>query len=158
VQQTHQVREETAAEQQERAWHDPDPRAPQVPKNYNRLAVVLAHTTRYAFEPQARLAQDVGVSRSTISRIMSGQSRPSFALVERITRALEKALGRPLDPRDLFSPDGTYPTPSGCALCGCEGCMPEQAYDRWGRLRPAFQNQSPGDWTHYPAATQRRPT
>lgn len=131
------------------------PAAKEPRKGYNRLYVVLAHTSRYAFEPQARLAKDVGVSRSTISRLMSGHSQPSFALVERITRALEKALGRPLDPRELFSPDGTYPTPSGCSLCGCGGCMPEDAYDRWGRLRPAFQNQKPGDWTRFPAAPHR---
>lgn len=111
---------------------------------------MLAHTTRYAFEPQARLAKDVGVSRSTISRIMSGKSRPSFDLVQRITGALEQALGRTLDPRELFSPDGTYPTRSGCLLCGCNGCLPETAFDRWGRRRPAFQSMQPGDWTLTP--------
>ena len=124
-------------------------------RHENRLGVVLAHTSRYAFEPQARLAKDVGVSRSTISRLMSGQSRPSFELVQRITAALERALKRSLDPRELFSPDGTYPTRSGCALCGCRGCLPEEAYDRWGRLRPAFQNQKPGDWTLAPATPQQ---
>jgi len=123
-------------------------------KSSNRLHVVLAHTSRYAFEPQARLARDVGVSRSTISRLMNGQSRPSFDLVRRITAALEKALDRPLDPRELFSPDGTYPTSSGCLLCGCHGCMPDEAYDRWGRIKPAFQNQKPGDWTRFPAPEQ----
>lgn len=120
-------------------------------KGHNRLHVVLAHTTRYAFEPKARLAKDVGVSRSTISRLMSGKSRSSFDLVQRVTRALEQALGYcSLDPRELFSPDGTYPTVSGCLLCGCNGCMPEEAYDRWGRLRPAFQAMKPGDWSLSP--------
>ena len=123
-------------------------------KGYNRLHVMLAHTSRYAFEPQARLARDVGVSRSTISRLMSGQTRPSFDLVQRITKALEKALALPLDPRELFAPDGTYPTASGCSLCGCKGCMPEEAYDRWGRIKPAFQNQKPGDWTRFPSTSE----
>jgi len=126
------------------------------PKGYNRLHVLLAHTSRYAFEPQARLAQDVGVSRSTISRLMNGQTRPSYGLVQRVTAVLETALGRPLDPRELFSPDGTYPTPSGCRLCGCAGCMPELAYDRWGQLRTEFKQQQPGDWTlAVPAAKER---
>jgi len=125
-------------------------------KGHNRLHVVLAHTSRYAFEPQARLAKDVGVSRSTISRLMNEQTRPSYDLVQRVTAVLETALGRPLNPREVFSPDGTYPTASGCRLCGCAGCMPEEAYDRWGRLRPEFKQQQPGDWTlAAPAAKER---
>lgn len=127
-----------------------------LPKTHNRIHVVLAHTSRYAFEPQARLAADVGVSRSTISRLINGRSSPSFALVQRITAALERALQRPLDPRELFSPDGTYPTPSGCALCGCQGCMPEEAFERGGQRKPAFRTMQPGDWSLSPPAQKPR--
>ena len=120
---------------------------------YNRLATVMTHTTRYSFQGQARLAFDVGCSRSTISRLVGGHTHPSFALVEAVTAALEKSLGKPLDPRELFSPDGTYPTASGCALCGCAGCFPEDAYDGRGNLKPAFRNLRPGDWSLSPQHT-----
>jgi DNA-binding XRE family transcriptional regulator len=118
---------------------------------YNRVGIALMHSTRYAFSGQARLAADAGVSRSTISRLVNGRTSPSFALVQAVTRALERDLGRRLDPRELFSPDGTYPTRSGCAAFGCvSGCFPEEAYDRHGNLRPAFQNLRPGDWSLAP--------
>jgi transcriptional regulator with XRE-family HTH domain len=124
----------------------------------NRIAVLLAHTVRYAFEPQARLARDVGVSRSTVSRLMRGRSRPSWDLMRRVTAALDAALddrppGAPLTTREVFSPDGTYPTPSGCALCGCPGCLPEAAFDRDGRRRPEYRAMRPGDWSMTPAPT-----
>lgn len=117
------------------------------PRLHNRLPLVLAHTCRYAFEGQARLAKDVGVSRSTVSRLIGGRTRPHPALMRRVTEALAAALGRPLTSRELFSPDGTYPTPSGCALCNCPGCLPEYAFDRQCRRRPEFRTMRPGDWT-----------
>jgi DNA-binding XRE family transcriptional regulator len=113
----------------------------------NRIGVLMAHTTRYAFEPQARLARDVGVSRSTISRLIAGKRRPSYELAYRVTAALEAALSRPLDLRDVFSRDGRWREPSGCTLCGCAGCMPEAAYDRHGNLKAAFRHMRPGDWS-----------
>jgi len=117
---------------------------------YNRIGVVLTHSTRYVFSGQARLAADVGVSRSTISRLLRGRTRPSLFLAQAVTDALSKDLRYPLDVRELFSPDGTYPTPSGCELCGCDGCFPEEAYDGHGNLRPAFRHQRPGDWSLSP--------
>jgi DNA-binding XRE family transcriptional regulator len=120
------------------------------PTVHTRLKAVMAHTVRYAFEPQARLARDVGVSRSTISRILAGKTNPSPALVRRITETLEKQIDQSLQERDLFSPDGTYPTPSTCFLCGCDGCLPEEAYDARGNLRPDYHNARPGDWSLYP--------
>lgn len=89
---------------------------------HNRLRLVMAHTTRYAFKGEARLASDAGVSKSAVSRLVNGLSSPSFAVVSAIAHALEKRLGRPLDPRELVSFNGRYPTPSACALCGCRGC------------------------------------
>jgi DNA-binding XRE family transcriptional regulator len=119
----------------------------------HRIPRVMAHTVRYSFEGQARLAEDCGVSRSTISRLLSGRRRPTYELARRVVAALEAALGLPLDPREVFSPgDGTYPTPSACVLCGCAGCMPEAAYDRCGNVRPEYRGMSPGDWSLSPLA------
>lgn len=94
---------------------------------HNRLRVVMAHTTRYAFKGEARLALDAGVSKSAVSRLVNGLSSPSFAVVSAIAHALEKRLGRSLDPRELVSFDGNYPTLSACALCGCRGCSLSKA-------------------------------
>lgn len=107
----------------------------------------MIHAPRYSFQGQARLACDAGVSRSTISRLLGGRINPSFRLAQAVTAALEKSLKRPLDPREVLSPDGTYPTPSGCELAGCRGCMPEEAYDKEGRLRPEYRDLRPGDWS-----------
>lgn len=119
---------------------------------YNRIPAVLAHTTRFAFEPQARLAAAVGVSKSTISRTLAGRSRPSLPLAQRIAAVLSDDLGVCVGVGDLFSPDGTYPTRSACRLCGCDGCFPPWAHDARGRLRPEFRGQKPGDWTLAPAS------
>lgn len=124
----------------------------QPPRCQNRIRMVLVHTSRYAFEGPAKLAADCGVSRSTICRLLSGRSQPSYRLVQAVTDALSKALGRLLDPRDLFSPDGTYPEPSGCALCGCSGCLPEEAFDHRGRIKPEYRSMRPGDWSRAPGS------
>ena len=113
----------------------------------NRIRTLMMHAPRYSFQGQARLASDAGVSRSTISRLLGGRINPSFRLAQAVTSALEKSLKRPLDPREILSPDGTYPTPSGCELAGCRGCMPEEAYDKEGRLRPEYRDLRPGDWS-----------
>ena len=92
-------------------------------------------STRPATASRGRPASPTtpGVSRSTISRLLRGRINPSFRLAQAVTAALEKHLRRPLDLRELLSPDGTYPTASGCALAGCRGCMPEEAYDAEGQ-------------------------
>lgn len=120
------------------------------PPAYNRLEILLAHAPRYAFETQARIAKDSGVSPSTISRLIRGKTRPTFDLAYRIIVALEEALGRSLDPREVFSPDGTYPTRSGCELCGCSGCMPDKAFTTDGSLKPEYRTMRPSDWTLAP--------
>ncbi|MDQ2687672.1 MAG: helix-turn-helix domain-containing protein [Armatimonadota bacterium] len=107
----------------------------------------MVHAPRYSFQGQARLAADAGVSRSTISRLISGRINPSYRLAQAVTDALEKHLKRPLDLRELLSPDGAYPTASGCALAGCRGCMPEEAYDAEGNLKPEYRDQRPGHWS-----------
>ncbi|MCW3053462.1 MAG: hypothetical protein JWN14_2632 [Chthonomonadales bacterium] len=114
--------------------------------SYNRLSAVMAHTSRYAFKGQARLARDIGVSRSTISRLIAGETRPSLALALKITDRLEQELGQHIDPRDLLSLTGSYPTPSVCDLCGCRGCLPDAAYDADDRRRPLYRTLQPGQW------------
>lgn len=122
----------------------------------HRINEIMLHTVRYAFEGQARLAEDVGVSRSTVSRLLGGRRQPTYELARRIVAALDAALedrppgAPPLDAREVFSPDGTYPTPSACDLCGCDGCLPDAYYDRHGSLRPEYRSARPGDWSVSP--------
>lgn len=120
---------------------------PARPRLYNRVQTVMVHISRYSFQGRARLAADVGVSRSTISRLINGQTSSSHALVQAVTDALSAGLKKPLAPRDLFSPDGSYPERSGCRLCSCNGCLPESAFDGHGRRRVEWLNAKPGDWS-----------
>lgn len=118
----------------------------------NRIADVMAHTNRYGFRGVSRLAEDAGVSPSTISRLVNGRINPSFILIARITNALEGALGYRIDPRDLISELGRFLTPHVCDVVGCRGCMPENSIDEFGDLKPSFLNVNPGQWvtSRYP--------
>ena len=113
----------------------------------NRVEVLLVHIPKLSIRGQARLAAEVGVSRSTVSRLVNGRINPSYRLARGVTTVLERLLGYPLDMRDVFSTDGTYLTPSGCVLCRCGGCLPDRAYDLEGNLRPDWREQRPGDWS-----------
>ena len=113
----------------------------------NRVRVLLVHIPKLSIRGQARLAAEIGVSRSTISRLVSGRINPSYRLARGITDALEKMLGKPLDMREVFSTDGTYLTASGCALCRCRGCLPESAWSEDGTLKPEWKDAKPGDWS-----------
>lgn len=121
----------------------------------NRVRVFLIHIPKLSIQGQARLAAEVGASRSTISRLACGRTSPSHRLARAVADALGRLLGRPLDMREVFSADGTYPTPSGCALCGCGGCLPDEAYDAEGSLRPEWRGQRPGDWSLARPASRR---
>ncbi len=128
-------------------------------KVHNRIRALMEHTTRYAFKGEARLAADSGVSKSALNRLLNGHSSPSFALVSLLTKALEQQLSnggepRRLDPRDLVSLDGTYLTPSVCALAGCRGCLPSAAYDEHEKLRPEYKDVKPGQWSLPQPSTQ----
>ena len=117
----------------------------------NRLRAVLLHIPWYSIEGFARLATDVNVSRSTISRLTGGRQQPSFRLAQAIADAVSLRLSKTVSPRELFSEDGTFPTGSTCELCGCKGCLPPEAYDeRSDRLKPAWKDAKPGDWCRYP--------
>ncbi len=117
---------------------------------HNRIAAVMLHIPWYTVEGRARLAADVGVPRSTISRLILGQRLPSYALVQAVVAALEDRLGRHLEPREILSKDGRYPTPSVCTLVGCSGCLPDHAYDEEGNLKEAFFGVTPGSWSTDP--------
>lgn len=51
----------------------------------------------------ARFADDIGVSASTLSRVLSGKRKPSLALIAKIERATDQAVTF----RDLY--DGAHP-------------------------------------------------
>src|SRR4051812_49409343 len=85
----------------------------------NRLLDVMEHCDRYAFKGSARLALDAGVNRASVSRLISGQINPSFLLVVRLTEALERQLGRRIDPRDVVAESGRFLTPFCCDLANC---------------------------------------
>ena len=112
----------------------------------NRLSAIMAHTSRYSFEGPARLAADLGVPRSTVSRLLSGQTHPSFGLALAALTRLEEATGHSLDAREVFSLDGSYPTPSVCDLLGCRGCLPDEVYDRDDSVKPEFAHVRSGRW------------
>ena len=118
----------------------------------NRVSDLMIHTTRYAFHGVSRLAADANVSPSSVSRLINGKMNPSFAMVARITTALEQALGYRIDPRDLVAELGKFLTPHACELANCSGCVPERAWDEYGDLKPAFHGVKPGRWvtSRYP--------
>jgi DNA-binding phage protein len=113
----------------------------------NRLRAVMSHTIRYAFKGETRLAQDAGVSRSALNRLINGQSSPSFVLVCALAEALSKRLKRRIEPCELVSCDSTYPTRYVCVLSGCTGCLPGEAYDEEGNLRSEYSHIKPGQWS-----------
>ncbi len=116
----------------------------------------MAHTNRYAFKGESRLASDAGVSKSAVCRLLNGQSSPSFATVSALTLALEPHLqgglkGKGLNPFELISLDGSYPTASACELAGCKGCLPAEAYDEHNRIKPEYKGVQPGQWSVSPS-------
>ena len=153
---TQEHREESQEHREERTKRNTTDAAATVasrrvrPRLYNRVQTVMVHVNRYSFQGRARLAADAGVSRSTISRMINGQTSPSHALVQAVTDALAVHLKKPLVPRDLFTSDGCYHERSGCRLSGCTGCLPEIAFDGHGRRRVEWLNACPGDWSLSP--------
>lgn len=102
---------------------------------HNRIRAFMEHSTSYAFMGEVRLAKDCGVSCAAISRLLSGKSSPSFALLVRITQAFERQFRLSLDPREIVSLDGTYPTDTVCRLVGCRGCTPQSAWNEDDTLK-----------------------
>ena len=124
---------------------------------HNRIRDVLIHTKWYAFKGEARLAHDARMSKAGLSRIINGQSAPSFRAICKIVAALEKELGLPVDPREVVSFTGTYPTPSVCDLVGCRGCLPDAAYLENDERRPGFTDDQKGRWSVAPSDLATQP-
>lgn len=112
----------------------------------NRIADIMLHTKRYSFKGVLRLAEDSGIHPASVSRIIHSRRYPTGLSLLRITNALEKALGFPLDPRDVVTDTGHFLHDSCCAACRCPGCLPPAAWDRFGNRTPAFANVPPGHW------------
>ena len=119
----------------------------------NRVAGVLQHIPAYYFSPQKGLAKDTGLSRSAVSRILNGETCPLGNAMLSISAALGRRLGKHIDPSELFSLDGTYPTPYICSLVGCPGCLPEGICDPECRVQTEYAHIEPGKWS-LPLVTQ----
>lgn len=128
----------------------------QVTRITNRLRAVLLHVPYYTFEGSAKLARDTGLAASTVSRLIRGKISPSYVVVESIARAISHRWGKRLDAREIFTTNGSYPTPSTCALMGCLGCLPPEAWSEASdTLRPKWKQQRPGDWCYYQSDESR---
>lgn len=122
----------------------------QVTRITNRLKAILLHIPYYSFEGSAKLARDTGLAPSSVSRIIRGKMSPSYVVVESIARAISHRWRKRLDPREIFTTNGSYPTPSTCELMGCLGCLPPEAWsETTDTLRSQWKQQRPGDWCHY---------
>jgi hypothetical protein len=96
---------------------------------HNRILALMAHTNRYAFKGESRLAADAGVSKSLCAASSTARvappslwSRPLLAPWNRTCSAgLE---GRRLDPHELISLDGTYPPPPPAPLPAARDACP----------------------------------
>lgn len=113
---------------------------------HTRIPEIILHSTRYGFNGRSRLAKDSGISPRTISRLLSGSGCPTYETVMRVTEALERDLGRPLDAREVVSFTGSYPTKTVCEVVGCQGCLPPEAWGEDDLLRPEWRHIRPGTW------------
>ena len=80
---------------------------------------------------------------------MNGKSSPSFALMVRITQAFERQFKKSIDPREIVSLDGSYPTASVCQLVGCKGCTPEAAWNEHDVLKSEYRKGNRNGKEHH---------
>jgi hypothetical protein len=119
----------------------------------NRLRAVLLHVPYYSIQGCARLAADTSLSRATISRLCTHTRSPSYAVAEEIAQAISRRAGREIATGDIFSTSGQFPTPSACALMGCKGCRPPEAWsEQTDRLKNRYAQQKPGEWSRLVAS------
>lgn len=123
------------------------PRAARQAPYYNRLGAVMTHIYPYCFRGISRLARDCGIAKSTLSRLARGRTDPKYSTVREIVKCFESHLARRLDPSELLSEDGSYPTPYVCELVGCPGCLPDAAYDDFGNHKAQFSHVQAGRWS-----------
>jgi DNA-binding XRE family transcriptional regulator len=117
------------------------------PKNHNRIRAIMIHLRRYWSMGASILARDVGVSKSTISHLLRGKSNPLYSTASRVVKCLESQLGFPLNPDEVFSKDGSYPTPYVCMLVGCKGCSADAFLDSAHQIRPGVKKIERGHCT-----------
>lgn len=116
-------------------------------RHHNRVAAIMLHTSRYSCFPTSRLAADSGVAKSTISHLLHGRTNPLYSTAARVVKSLERELKTVLDPREVFSEDGHYPTLAVCTLCRCAGCTPDAAFAVDNNRKPGFEGFRAGQWT-----------
>lgn len=116
-------------------------------KHHNRVAAMMLHTKWYSSCPTSRLAHDAGVAKSTICKMMHGRANPLYSTTLRVVKCLERDLGLPLDHREVFSEDGSYPTQFVCAVVGCRGCGPPIVYGHGTEVKEALRSLRSGQWT-----------
>ncbi|MBX3117421.1 MAG: helix-turn-helix transcriptional regulator [Fimbriimonadaceae bacterium] len=114
---------------------------------HNRVAAIMVHTGRYSFLGTSRLARDAGVSTSAITRLLHGRSSPRYSTLAKVVKCLEVEIRKPLDVRDVFSPNGTYLTQYVCDLVGCPGCLPDRLYEPNGSRDRRYLHITSGRWT-----------
>ena len=112
----------------------------------NRISDLMDHSPTFNFEGVRRLANAVGTSSASISRILCGQQNPSFLMLARITAALEDDFNKRIDPRDLVAENGQFLTRFACDLAGCRGCYLDAATDQFGYQSPAYDGVKKGEW------------
>jgi DNA-binding XRE family transcriptional regulator len=122
---------------------------PKLPLN-NRIALIMAHTVRYAFHGLPLLAKDSGVARTSLYRLARDEAKPSLMEARQIAETLSREIGKEIPLEEIFTIMGAYPTPSACILCDCQGCRPDWAYTPSNKLRPEQKAQKPSDWSLAP--------
>jgi hypothetical protein len=117
-----------------------------------RVEDLMAHARRYDFQGRIRFASDSGISVSTLRRIIVGETQMPFVVIVKVTEALEKQFKCRIDPRDVVSLGGAFPTPFACQVVGCAGCHPVSARDEFGALKEIYKSIKPGEWvsSRYP--------
>lgn len=116
-------------------------------RHHNRIGAILIHLERYWSMGASILAVDAGVSKSTISHLLRGKSHPLYSTARRVVKCLEREFGSNLDPDEVYSEDGSYPTTFVCALMGCPGCDDSRFFDRNDSVLPGLHRIERGRWT-----------
>lgn len=94
-------------------------------QNRNRISEFLSYINRTS-DPRFSLSCETGLPRVTLDRINDGSVCPDFLTVAMITGAIERRIGKRLDPRELVAFNGEFLTPNLDDLLGTtkKGAVP----------------------------------